>query len=89
MIKQIAMVAMLVLVLVLVTAAVYTQSAQAIHSGGRAFAPGQEVKSDEASTANSVAPGQQAAALGGNGATYAPGQEAKQPTCASAITNQC
>ena len=53
------------------------------------FAPGQEVKSGEASTAKSVAPGQEAAALGGNGATYAPGQEARKPTCASVITNQC
>jgi len=53
------------------------------------FAPDQEVKSGVASTANSVAPGQQAAALGGNGASYAPGQEPKQPTCASVITNQC
>jgi len=63
-------------------------SDDAAYASASQFAPGQEVKSGETSTAKSFAPGQQAAALGGNGATYAPGQEAKKPTCASVITNQ-
>jgi len=46
-------------------------------ANGSQFVPGHEDKSGQASTGNSVAPGQQAAAFVGNGATYAPSQETK------------
>ena len=77
------------LIAVIVTTATVAMKVQSAYASASQFAPDQEVKSGEASTAESVAPGQQAAALGGNGATYAPGQEEKKPISASVITNQC